>query len=539
MSPSSKKQPVNNIWMVSREYEGVAGSGGVKDVCCQLAEALAGSGKQISVVLPLYGFMNPCTLGFELINLSFEVNMNYEREDRKEKVTIWSQQKNDVTIYLADSERYREKQGIYTYTAEEEAKEPINRQGSAYHDYFAMNILLQKVALGLIIRLGEQPDIIHCHDGHTAILPAMVREQDGFRHYFRKTGLLLTIHNAGHGFHQEVDDLGFARAICELSNQVIHKNLLDGRFDPLLAASPYAVINTVSSNYARELRETNDDGMTGWLGHRLLARGVTLEGITNGINPGDYDPAHSKKLGLTASYNPGKGELSGKRKCKETMLRALGYNSRSRAAACPENIAIKRHGWLNLKTEQPLFILIARLTHQKGIDIFCKALRNLLPKNKEFQVLVLGDGSKEYENEIISLTADKLFKGRVCLLQGYDNKVANRVYAAGDFLLLPSRFEPCGLTDYIAQLFGTLPIVHHVGGLVKVVDNKTGLAFKKLTPENLSRTMTRAIKLYKQKPEKILAMQQEAVLVIKKKYTWETVREEYLKLYQKSLDMIQ
>lgn len=537
MTAAINKRSIQNIWMVSREYENVAGSGGVKDVCCQLAEALTRSGKQLSVVLPLYGFMDPDKLGFRRTGLSFNVKMNYETADRQENVIVWVRQINNVTVYLADAARYKEKGGIYTYTEEEEAREPINRRGTSYHDYFAMNTLLQKVTLGLIIRLGEQPDIIHCHDGHTAVLPAMIREQEGFRHYFRHTGLLLTIHNAGHGFHQEVGDLGFAAAICELSSQVIRTNLLDGKFDPLLAASPYAVINTVSENYARELRETNDDGMTGWLGHRLLARQVILEGITNGINPADYDPSHPKKLGLAAAYNPGKGELDGKKKCKEAILHALGYSSRSRAAACPRDSSIKRHGWLNLKPEQPLFILVARLTHQKGIDIFCQALPVLARQNSNFQVLVLGDGSKEFENEIIAMSSTDPFKGRLCLLRGFDKKVANRVYAAGDFLLLPSRFEPCGLTDYIAQLFGTLPIVHQVGGLVKVIHNKTGISFKKLTAQSLADTMKKAIKLYNDKPRKILTMQEEAVRVINKKYTWDMVQRQYMQLYQKAAGM--
>ncbi len=165
-----------------------------------------------------------------------------------------------------------------------------------------MNVLLQKAALDLMVILEQKPDIIHCQDGHTAILPAMLREGTGYRHYFTRTGTIVTIHNAGHGYHQDVGDLSFARAICGLPYNLIQNNLLNNSFNPFLAASTFAVLNTVSENYARELRETDDDVMTGWLGHRLMARGIRLEGITNGFNPADFDTTKPKKLGLQASY---------------------------------------------------------------------------------------------------------------------------------------------------------------------------------------------------------------------------------------------
>ena len=528
----AKKNPskgINNIWMLTREYGAIAGAGGVKDVSRQLAEALARLKKSVTVLLPCYGFMDPRGLGFVKQAVSFAVDMNYTAEDRREEVSLWKNTLQGVTLYLVDAERYREKKSIYTYTAEDEAKNPYQVQGSGHFDYFAMNVLLQKAALDLLIILGQKPDIIHCQDGHTAILPAMLHEGTGYRHYFSATAAVVTIHNAGQGYHQEVRDLPFARAISGLPYNLIHNNLLAGSFDPFLAASTFAVLNTVSENYARELRETDDDALTGWLGHRLMTRGIRLEGITNGFNPEDFDTTKPEQLGLPAAYDPATGDLAGKKICRHNLLQSFARQSSK---------DINRYGSLADDPDKPLFTLIGRLTLQKGVDILLPALETLLQSDNGLQVLILGSGAKEFEQALVSLAQKKENKGRICLLIGYDPLLANRIYAAGDFFLIPSRYEPCGLTDYIAQLAGNLPVVHHVGGLIKVEDGVTGFAFKKYSSDALLAAMVQAITVFKVTPEKILTMQKAAAKGIREKYTWDKVVHRYLKLYEKAGDMM-
>ena len=530
MSPKSPSRAIKNIWMLTREYDGVAGAGGVKDVSRQLAEALVRLKKSVTVILPCYGFIDPKGLGFARLSLSFDVDMNYTAEDRRETVSLWKKTLHGVVIYLVDAERYREKQSIYTYTAEDEARNPYQVRGSGHFDYFAMNVLLQKAALDLMIILGLKPDIIHCQDGHTAILPAMLREGNGaYRHYFSATAALVTIHNAGLGHHQEVRDLPFARAICGLPYTLIHNNLLAGAFDPFLAASTFAVLNTVSENYARELRETDDDALTGWLGHRLMTRGIRLEGITNGFNHEDFDTSLPENLGLPAPYNPAAGDLAGKKICRQSLLRTLARQS-------PKGL--KCFGSLADDPGVPLFTLIGRLTPQKGVDILLPVLETMLRSNNDFQVLMLGSGTKESEQDLAGLAEKKENDGRLCLLIGYDSLLANRIYAAGDFFLIPSKYEPCGLTDYIAQLAGNLPIVHHVGGLVKVKDGVTGFAFTDYSPEALMAAMLRALSVFKESPEKIVTMQKAAAKQVREKYTWDRVVHRYLALYEKALNLL-
>jgi starch synthase len=398
----------------------------------------------------------------------------------------------------------------------------------AHYDFFAMNVLLQRAAIAMIIRMDEKPDIIHCQDGHTAILPAMIREIGGYRHYFEKTGCVVTVHNAGLGYHQEIADLAFAETITGLPARTILDNLLAGNFDPLLAASAYSVINTVSENYARELRETDDDALTGWFGHKLLDRGVVLEGVTNGINPANYDPAFPARLGLAAAFAPDKRKFAGKARCRAALVKELAAGKRQ---------TVKQTGYLDSRPSQPLLSFIGRLTPQKGVDKMIGALETLLPMDRKFQVLILGSGPPEIEDKLIKLASDKKYRGRICLLCGYDQALAHRIYAAGDFLLLPSRYEPCGLTDFIAQLFGNLPIVHHIGGLVKVIDGETGLAYRDHNSAALMGAILKALALFRKSPEKVLDMRQAAVRHIQEHYTWDIVVERYLKLYDKAMKM--
>jgi starch synthase len=535
MHKKENLQSVRKIWMLSREYGYLAGAGGVKDVCKQLAESFARwTGRDVRVVLPFYGFMEPRGHGFELLQdslvqqpLRFEVDMDYVLEERREEVRVWVARKSRVTIYLLEADRFSEKTDVYTYTAEDEEKAAWQQSGTGHYDYFAMNILLQKGALELMILLNERPDVIHCHDGHTAVVPALINECAGLRSYFRETGCLVTVHNAGIGYHQEVADLPFAYAVTGLPWRFIESNCLAAAFDPFLAAGHYALLNTVSENYARELQEAEDDRLTGWLGHILAERGVTLAGITNGINPSDLNPVEPEKAGIAASFDPADpaDNLHGKKRCKEALLLKV------RARSFPAGLEV--FGGLHEDLGAPLITFIGRLNEQKGIDILIAALGVFLLRHMHCQAVFLGSGGKVEEERLRGLVARKGLAGRVCFLRGYSPVVANQVYAAGDFFVIPSRYEPCGLTDYIAQLFGNIPVVHHVGGLVKVVDGKTGIAYRGNRPVDLLEALERSLSLFR-RPEDLRRMQVEAVLRIREKHTWDTVMKAYLKLYEKA-----
>jgi starch synthase len=527
---------IREIWMLSREYGNLAGAGGVKDVVSQLSVTLARwSGRSVHVVLPCYGFMKPEQLGFEPLGdplcpekeLQFEVDLNYPEEERREEVKVWVARLDRVNIYLLDAARFREKQDVYTYTAAEEASFSWQKKGEGHIDYFAMNILLQKGAMDLMVLLDAHPDVIHCHDGHTAVLPAMISEHPGLRHYFRGTGCVVTVHNAGKGYHQEVADLAFAHATTGLSFSHIRQSRLDDCFDPFLAGAPYAVMNTVSENYARELRETIDDHLTGWLGHTLLERDITLAGVTNGIDPDAFLAKNHVESNIAASFDPlGEAPLDGKVKCKAALLQHLSGDQKISG--------VQQSGFLATDPAAALVTFIGRLSAQKGVGILAGAIGKLLAEKTDFQFLLLGTGSRHDEEALIRLAEKKDNLGRVCILRGFDTILANKVYAAGDFFVIPSQYEPCGLTDFMAQLFGNLPIVHSVGGLVKVVNGKTGFTYARQDVTALSKAIERALNLYATDPDAIRKMQRQAVELIHERYTWATVSKKYLKLYRKA-----
>lgn len=528
-----------NIWMVTREYGDLAGAGGVKDVAAQLSRAMAGwTGRKVHVVLPCYGFMVPDQAGFEPLpdpcdgsrDLEFEVDMHYAAEERREKLRVWHARRDRVDVYLLDSSRFKEKDDVYTYSAREERADPLKRKGAGHYDYFAMNLLLQKGTLQLIMHLGKSPDVIHCHDGHTAVLPAIIRETPWLHSYFRHTGCVVTVHNAGAGYHQDVEDLPYARAMTGLPWQTIIAGRLGGSFDPLVTAGLYATLNTVSENYARELQYSTDDAQTGWLGHRLLDMGIQLEGITNGVDPDDYAPHRGKEIGLSNAYNPlDEDSPAARRQCRDTLVGMLASGEGLKR--------VRRYGFLKEGGTGPLFTFIGRLSTQKGIDILHDAVEQLAAAGQEFQLVVLGSGPSEMEEQLMSLTAQDNCRGRVCFLAGFDPLLANRIYSAGDFFVVPSRYEPCGLTDFIAQLFGNLPIVHSVGGLIKVVDNETGFSYTGNTPEALVEAMERAMRVFDDKVA-MRAMQKKAIAVIREKYTWKVVKNHYLNLYKKAREAI-
>lgn len=531
-----KQSAIREIWMISREYGNIAGAGGVKDVVAGLSVTLARwTGRSVHVVLPCYGFMTPEELGYTPLAdpmfpehaLHFETDLHYPGEARREKIKVWVAKEEKVNIYLLDAERFREKLNVYTYTAEEQRAQAWQKKGEGHFDYFAMNILLQKASLDLMMLLGRSPDVIHCHDGHTAVLPAMISELPGYRNYFRRTGCVVTVHNAGKGYHQEIVDLDFARASTGLDSSFIHSARLDDCFDPFLAGSKSAILNTVSENYARELRETRDDVLTGWLGHTLLRHNITLEGITNGIDSDSFSALQPEKTGVAVRFDPVKDKiLEGKKICKGELLQLL--NSKKGIPG------IRQSGSLQKDTALPLITFIGRLSGQKGVDVLSNGLASLLARRDDFQFLLLGSGSEQDERELMALATKKENTGRVCILRGYDTRLATKIYAAGDFFLIPSRYEPCGLTDFMAQLFGNLPIVHHVGGLVKVLDNETGFAYTNHNALELSAAISRALDLYKTDPSAIRKMQRQAVEEIEEQYTWKMVSKKYLDLYKKS-----
>lgn len=521
---------ITNVWMVSRELAGLAGVGGVKDVTRQLLAAIARRGIQATLVMPLYSRVDREYHRLIDTDIELALPMDYEFEERAVRAHIYQAEVVGATVYLVDTPSYGQKGGIYTYTPAEAARAGNPElAGSGYYDFFEMNVTLQKAALELIQHLGAGPDVIHCQDAHTALMPAMMRTHPRYQEYFAQTGTGITIHNAGPGYNQEVFDIGFAQAITELPSDVIESGLHNGGVYPFVVGATYAgFINAVSDNYAREIMEVAaEDERTGGIGTALRRRGIQLTGVTNGIDPSEYDPTQPAKMDIAAAYDPAAGDLTGKAECRRALIAEINQR---------QNPGLEIYGHLEDVPGRALVTMIARLTPQKGVDRFIEAVSQMLGRgDTDALFLVLGTGDSRYEEELKELAQDPRFQGRIALALGFSPSLANRIYAAGDFFVNPAEFEPCGLTDYMAQLMGSVPVVHFVGGLVKVQDGVTGYGYQPHTPEALADTLRRAITTFREQPKKHVRIIQQAIQVIHERYTWDMVLEQgYLPLYDQA-----
>ncbi len=543
-STKKNKARINKIVYVSREYNGLAGAGGMKDVAEGLCRAAAVAGIDTHIFLPYYRVIDQ-NIAHNKIDLtlkeslSFEVAMNYAHSERREGVKIFfGKLQSNLTVHLIRSERYSyltdsdstiDRQGIYTYTkSEADALGRPGLEGEGYHDFFAMNVLLVKATLHTLGKCQINPDIIHCHDAHTALLPLIAQtSDDNYATFLRYVPTVITVHNAGRGYHQEISDLNLASSICGVPHELVEGCLRNGVFDPLFVGALFGTaINTVSENYARELRQTGDDWTTGWLGHTLSGYGVKLLGITNGVDPKTFNPENGKELGLAENFSVVKGQFRGKETCKKSLLEKLERGE------TPETIEL--HGTINYRKDIPLFTFVGRLVEQKGYETLAEALSVLFKKEEDAQVFGLGDGGQEIIQLFEKLT--RTYPGRVCIARGYSESFANQVYAAGDFFIIPSLFEPCGLTDLFAQLMGNVPIVHRVGGLVKTLDGRFGFSYQG-DSQKLLEALSRALEVYREPEKKTLRrIQEDAVKNIIENLTWDKVLEKkYLPFYRDAI----
>jgi starch synthase len=522
---------INHIWMVSREMEGIAGVGGVKDATRQLLAAIARRGIQATLVMPLYSLVDRSRLTDTGIELS--IATDHPARQRTTRVRVFRTEAVGATVYLIDAPCYADKQGIYTYTPAEAQR--IGRPelaGHGYPDFFDMNIVLQKAALELLLVARILPDLIHCQDAHTAFIPALMRLVPLYADYFATVGSGITVHNAGPGYHQETYDLPFAAAITELPADVIRRGVHRTGVYPFLVGGLYAdFINTVSENYAREVMDAPpDDEQTAGIGAAFRERGIHLSGVTNGIDPGEYDPTNPAAMGLAAAYDPLRGDMAGKAVCRRALIDEVNSGKSN---------GLQIVGRLDDAPGRPLITMISRLTAQKGVDRFIGAIRLLLgdgagaaPLDPSVMFLVLGDGDPTYLRALTELAHDPRYHGRVAVAMGHGPGTALRIYAAGDFFVNPAAFEPCGLTDYMAQLMGNVPVVHLVGGLVKVQDGVTGYGYYPHTSEALAETLQRAVNTLREQPEVHRQIVRQAVETIHARYTWDRVLENgYMPLY--------
>lgn len=448
-----------SIWLVTREYAGIAEAGGVKNVACSLSEGLAALGKSVTVFMPRYG-----CVGTES---SFLFSGALEVAGETEYVSFGEYAHHGVRIVLIECERFREKRAVYVYTEEESRSVPGAARGKGHHDVDLMNMILQKAVMRFAIETGSAPDVLHCQDAHTALLPALVRNDPDSAILFSRTECVVTIHNAGPGYRQAIPSIDRAALLTGLAEGVLSKGLFNGNVEPFLLAAEYGKLTTVSPWYASELTSGRFDSFSEGLSGEFERRGTRIVGITNGIDYHRYSPADTSVSLLPFPFDPASGNLAGKYETRERFIAMIRNFTDSPEMHC--------FGTIDPVGDAVYFSYHGRIAWQKGLDTFEKTARIVLDAIPEARFIILGQGDPHLESLFIRLSMR--YPGRFAFIRGYERSLARMAVAVADFLVLPSVFEPCGLEDYIGQIFGTIPVAHAVGGLQKIRHGVNGFLY--------------------------------------------------------------
>jgi starch synthase len=420
-----------NILFLSPEMVPFAKTGGLADVAGSLPSALKKLGGDVRVVLPLYRSVGAGNFKMRRLKHDLRVPLG---ETRVSAQVMETKTGEGVPVYLIRREDLYDRPNLYE-----------SDQGD-YYDNLERFTFFSRAALGLAEALPFAPDIVHCHDWQTGLVPAFLKGPHSTSPVFEGTSVVFTIHNIGY------QGLFPAKkfSVTGLSgSDFFHPDGLEywGQMSLLKAGMVYSdAITTVSPKHAREIQTPEyGKGMEGILRHRK----AFLQGILNGVDYRLWNPARDPHI--AAEYSLGKEK--GKTHCKAALIKEMGLNP--------------------FLQDQPLLGMISRLDAQKGLDLLLRILKKVLAFDAG--LVVLGTGDDRIQKAL--LKASDHHAGRVGVRIGFDEPLAHRIMAGADILLIPSRYEPCGLTQMYALKYGTVPLVRATGGLDDTIipfDPQTG-----------------------------------------------------------------
>lgn len=484
------KKPIK-IFLASSEFAPFAKTGGLADVCAALSAYLDRHGHDVRVLLPQYRVIRKSGLELSpvdgLQNIPIRLGSFNTRYSIDEALLPHSMQR----LYFLRCPELYDRDGIY---------------GAGGDEHYRF-ILLSRAAIEVCQRLGFAPDIFHCHDWHTALIPLYLKTVYAWDRLFSKSRTVLTIHNIGYqGIFgaERLADLGLNGGEQELHQD----DLRAGKINLLKTGVLHAdVLTTVSPNYAHEI-QTGELGMG--LHELLAARRDSMIGILNGVDYDVWDPGNDVLIPQQYSAKT----LVDKRVNKTALMQELGLGG---------------------KIDKPLIGMVSRLTPQKGIGLIEKVLPRVL-RSRNFAIAVLGSGEPRYERFFQSL--QDRFRGRVCYYKGHSNKLAHWIEAGSDMFLMPSLFEPCGLNQMYSLRYGTVPIVRKTGGLADTVElfdsatgTGTGIVFRDYDEPALEWALNTALDLYHDK-KSWLRMVKNGMA---KDFSWERQGAHYVDLFRKPI----
>jgi len=472
---------------VVAELAPFARSGGLGEAVNSLARFQTEAGIKTSIVMPLYDAVRATAPDIEPVGAPFDVQVG----PRRERARLWK--------LRADAESPRGAAHVYFIESEEYFARPYiyGPPGSDYPDNARRYALFSMASLAALpVIAGAEPVLLHVHDWHTALVPVYLRTKLASDERYRAVRVVLSVHNAGFQGHfpwETMADLGLPPALYNWRQLEWH-----GQMNMLKGGLVFAdAVTTVSPTHAHELRTFAGgfglDGVFVSLRDRFV-------GIANGIDQHVWNPGTDPLL--AANYS--KEQLAGKIECREALQRETG---------------------LRPTDEMPIVAMSARLVSQKGLDLI---LGNPNYFAFDAQFLFLGSGEPRYEAALRAIAHRA--PTRIVVETRFSDDLEHRLLAGADMCLMPSQYEPCGLTQMRAQRYGTIPIARRVGGLADTIeDGVTGFLFDDYTPDDFTRAVARAIDQFED-PDGWLEMMRAAM---SRDFGWAQSAAKYLNVYRR------
>ena len=450
-----KNDPVvaqkRKVLFVASEARPFIATGGLADVMGSLPNALS-ENFDVSVVIPYYSNISQEVKTNAEFITSFYLDLSW----RRQYCGIYKYLYNGVTYYFIDNEYY------------------FNRNGNIYgfYDDGERYAYFSKAVIDALKVLNYQPDIVHCNDWQTASVVIYLKSTYYADEFYKNIKTVFTIHNIEYQGSFDKCTFGDLFGFKEEINDLVD---FDGMVNVMKGAIEMSdIVSTVSPTYAEEIKNAYfSHGLDGI----IRRNSQKLYGILNGIDINYYNPELDKYLFKNYSDK----DLSGKRVCKEELQKMLG---------------------LPVRDDVPIIAIISRLVSHKGLDLVKGVIENLLCE--DVQVVILGKGDSSYENYFSSIANN--YKSKCVTIIAYNQDLSRKIYSGADLFLMPSKMEPCGLSQMIASRYGTVPIVRETGGLndsIKAYTGKcgNGFTFKHYNAHDMLYVINQAVRLFQEKEE--------------------------------------
>lgn len=465
-------------------------TGGLADVVGALTLALRQKKNDVRLVLPKYRAIDAGRFGLKPLHITLRIPMG----DSFESVELWEARlEKTLPVYFIDAPKYFERDGLYRDT-----------DGTDFSDNDERFILFSRAVLETVKAVDFRPDVLHCHDWQTGLIPAYLETLYRMDAFFIPTSTLFTVHNIAYqGLFPKnaMFVAGFSWADFTPTRLEFYDQLNFMKAGLVFSR----LLNTVSPSYAREIQ--NDEVFGRGMEGLLRARRQDLFGILNGVDTRAWNPMKDAHLAHRFSAS----KLEPRAACKKDLQRASGLNEDPGA---------------------PLLGMVSRLDPQKGFDMVLDVVEEFVAEGAQF--LVLGQGDRALETAFTALV--EKHPGRIAVSTAFNEVLAHKIYGGADIFLMPSRFEPCGLGQMIALLYGAVPLVAPTGGLLDSVppfqpsrDQGVGFVMEDIHTPALAKSLREALGFFRKEPDTWRALQRRGMT---QDFSWANSLEKYLELYR-------